>query len=368
MATQLLKRFIAFGIAVAIVISLFVTDTHDTQAQGSGAYDFFQYPITASTCTTSSVSASLTEIYNHPIGSVIWVSGKLNGTPTGPAIPTVTIIGGPGSITTTLLGPYGVPLPFISEAIFELRVNGVLVTRSTVIWNCTASGHTVTIVNETFGTSVPSQPTSAPQYWNPGDNRVDPRPGDRLAVWCNQPGKLVVYGIDNNGKGFLLTTFNNMAILTAGSLGVTKNLGANGTVSVSEDSQGNFWLAWNGGQWNADGQPNHGFAKGISCDFTKTTKLLAQLRAEIIRKLESFFTEDDFENLMELMQYAHNAKECLIGVAAMVLSYTEGVPIVAPIGFPDACSDATSEILQMLGSYINPPPVLAPAEKPTPPG
>lgn len=102
---------------------------------------------------------------------------------------------------------------------------------------------------------------SEQQFFNPGDNRVDPRPGDRLAVWCNQPDTLVVYGIDNNSRGFPLTTFSNAAIRVAGSNGLTRNLGSTGTVSVSEDNQNNFWLAWNGG-------PYGNFAKGFSCKFT----------------------------------------------------------------------------------------------------
>jgi hypothetical protein len=94
-------------------------------------------------------------------------------------------------------------------------------------------------------------------FWNPNDDRVDPRPGDRLAVWCNQPDKVVVLGtaddLPQNKSGFPLATFSYKSILAAGDKGLTHSAGALGTVSVSI-IKGWFWIAWNGGKYKATGQ------------------------------------------------------------------------------------------------------------------
>jgi len=111
------------------------------------------------------------------------------------------------------------------------------------------------------------------QWFNPGDDRVDPRPGDRLAVYCNptaKPPSIVVYGIADNvpdwQKGFWLATFVNADLLKAGPKGITKDLGpGNGTVSMMQDGKGHFYVAWNGGKFGANG---HGdFSKSFTCSF-----------------------------------------------------------------------------------------------------
>jgi hypothetical protein len=95
------------------------------------------------------------------------------------------------------------------------------------------------------------------KWFNPDDDRVQPLPGDRLAVWCNQPDKIVVYGIasDQPGdkSGFFLTVFSYKEVVAAGDKGLTKHLGSNGSVSISL-MKGWFWIAWNGGKYNATGQ------------------------------------------------------------------------------------------------------------------
>ena len=103
------------------------------------------------------------------------------------------------------------------------------------------------------------------EFFNPGDNRVDPRPGDRLAIWCEQPDTLTVYGVGDDSRGFLMVRFSYKALLAAGPKGLAQRAGANGTVSASTDGKNNFWVAWTG--LRADGQPDHGFAKGFSCAF-----------------------------------------------------------------------------------------------------
>jgi hypothetical protein len=107
----------------------------------------------------------------------------------------------------------------------------------------------------------------APSWFDPGDDRVDPRPGDRVAVYCDIPeSTLTVYGINDVGQGFFLDRFSYSDIVASGPSGVTHHLGENGSVSVSVDGQNNFWLAWNGGKFNATGQGD--FAKGFNCAFT----------------------------------------------------------------------------------------------------
>lgn len=112
-----------------------------------------------------------------------------------------------------------------------------------------------------------------PKWFDPGDNRIDPRPGDRLAVYCNpadKPPAIVVYGIADNlpdyQKGFYLATFINADLLKAGQNGITFNLGAGkGSVSMMQDGNGHFYTAWNGGPYQATGQGI--WSKSFSCSF-----------------------------------------------------------------------------------------------------
>lgn len=101
----------------------------------------------------------------------------------------------------------------------------------------------------------------AAQWFNPNDGRVDPQPGDRLAVWCNADGSIVVYGVNNDSEGFYLTTFNHKQTLAAGPKGIYHNLGKTGVVSINESPETYFWLAWNGG-------PYGNSAKGFQCRFS----------------------------------------------------------------------------------------------------
>jgi hypothetical protein len=106
---------------------------------------------------------------------------------------------------------------------------------------------------------APPTPGAGVSFFNPQDGRVDPRPGDRIAVYCNNPNpdRIVVYGIADDvpgpRNGFLLVVFSYKAILAAGDKGVTLSAGENGTVSASL-MKGWFWIAWNGGKYRATGQ------------------------------------------------------------------------------------------------------------------
>src|SRR5205823_1324803 len=110
-------------------------------------------------------------------------------------------------------------------------------------------------------------------FFNPGDGRVDPRPGDRIAVWCNTretPPNIVIYGVGdstNGSHGFFLGRFTFVELLAAGKKGITRSAGrGNGLISAVADAQGNFYVAWNGGLFKATGVGD--FAKTFSCNFT----------------------------------------------------------------------------------------------------
>jgi hypothetical protein len=80
---------------------------------------------------------------------------------------------------------------------------------------------------------------SAVTWFDPGDDRVDPRPGDRLAAYCNttaNPLSINVYGVEDDGKGVFLTTFNNVDLLKAGPKGIIKSVNGLGTVSMMQDA------------------------------------------------------------------------------------------------------------------------------------
>jgi hypothetical protein len=112
-----------------------------------------------------------------------------------------------------------------------------------------------------------------------GDGRVDgTKCWERIVVYCNtsnDPPTLDLWGVGLDSKGFRLTTFSFSDLSKAGPKGLTKDLGKLGKVSAAVDAQNNFWVAWNGqvsvpsGSFYADGQPNHGFAKGFSCNFKR---------------------------------------------------------------------------------------------------
>ena len=103
------------------------------------------------------------------------------------------------------------------------------------------------------------------EFFDPGDGRYDPQPGDRLAAYC-QRRHLVIYGVDNNSRGFELGTFEFEALKRAGRRGIYFDKGIDGIVSASMGPQGHIWVAWTGGQYNASGRPEHGFAKLVKCD------------------------------------------------------------------------------------------------------
>lgn len=98
------------------------------------------------------------------------------------------------------------------------------------------------------------------------DGRVDPTPGDRLAIWCNKDQQTMdVWGVDNESRGWRLAIFTASELGAAGPTGVTKATKGLGVVSASMDRQGYIWVAWNGGAYGANGRDS--FAKALNCQF-----------------------------------------------------------------------------------------------------
>ena len=157
----------------------------------------------------------------------------------------------------------GTTMPYDFSYTLTWKANGQNFAELTITGHC-ANG----VANSTVNNSSSGGNSASPFT----DGRVDGRPGDRIAIYCKtDTNTLEVWGIDRSGNGFLAALFDYYAVVGAGSAGVTRYIGINGSISASVDSQNNFWVAWNGGQYNATGQGD--FAKGFHCDYPKPTIL-----------------------------------------------------------------------------------------------
>jgi hypothetical protein len=103
------------------------------------------------------------------------------------------------------------------------------------------------------------------EFFDPGDGRYDPQPGDRLAAYC-EAKRVLIYGVNRNSRGFLMGIFEFEALKQAGEKGIYLDKGVDGILSASMGPQGHIWVAWTGGQYNASGRPEHGFAKLVKCE------------------------------------------------------------------------------------------------------
>ncbi len=102
----------------------------------------------------------------------------------------------------------------------------------------------------------------AKTFFNPGDGRVDPRPGDRVAVYCSAD-KITVYGVLNDSRGVFLATFSHADLIQAGAAGITKKVEPRGTVIISLSGTSSFYVRWTGGPAAATGVKS--FAKAFTC-------------------------------------------------------------------------------------------------------
>jgi hypothetical protein len=207
--------------------------------------------VTTATCNANggSVSGTFTKTLN--VAAIEVITLRINGqiqfqtaaTPLNPQN-----ISGNWGLSWFLGTSPGYPYRWEWEWLYS--VNGSTVWRNTAGFDCNNGVPAVFVTNEdlTLGT---------PTWFNPGDDRVDPRPGDRIAVYCNRPNEVTVMGIaddlPSNKSGFPLVTFSYKDIVDAGERGLTRDAGAMGTVSISLN-KGWFWVAWNGGKYKATGR------------------------------------------------------------------------------------------------------------------
>lgn len=101
-------------------------------------------------------------------------------------------------------------------------------------------------------------------FFNPGDGRLDPRPSDRLAIYCNPP-VLDVWGVMQDGLGRRLFQFSLGDLAAAGAPGVNKDLNGYGTVAVGYYGGDTFGISWLGGPLNGNGMGD--FRKTVHCPF-----------------------------------------------------------------------------------------------------
>ncbi|MCC7446889.1 MAG: hypothetical protein IT324_05695 [Anaerolineae bacterium] len=129
------------------------------------------------------------------------------------------------------------------------------------------TGH---ILQHPFGLfAVPPCGGGSTTWFNPGDSRVSPAAGDRLAVYCNTSGPnantIGILGIRDDGNGVPLALVNYSDLIKAGGKGITVSAEPNGSIVIWMTSPNNFLVKWWGGQWDASGYGD--FRKRFSCTF-----------------------------------------------------------------------------------------------------
>jgi hypothetical protein len=116
----------------------------------------------------------------------------------------------------------------------------------------------------------PGLPFASGTFFDPGDGRVDPRPGDRLAIYCNPGGSspnVDVWGVLNDSTGRRLYTFAFSDLVKAGAKGITQKVEPLGTIYLRVDANNNFLASWTGGPAAATGVRD--FAKSFTCNFAR---------------------------------------------------------------------------------------------------
>lgn len=157
---------------------------------------------------------------------------------------------GPGTFEGTFQGLFSTPQEpgtGVSVTATVLRGGGTL-TLNAVVQDCYGAGS---------------------EYYNPGDDRVDPYPTERVVVYCDQVFRGIdVWGIRPNSEGFPLASFDFDELTLAGPGGMRVAVKDYGFVTASLDVQGNFYVAWQGGPYGATGL--YEFSKRFRCPFEFT--------------------------------------------------------------------------------------------------
>lgn len=115
----------------------------------------------------------------------------------------------------------------------------------------------------TYNCVIPATPTPTPYFFTPGDGRVDPRPGDRIAVYCRSD-RLEVWGVRPDSVGEPVASFGYTELIYAGTRGITRGRANLGVIFARGDQAGNFFAAWSGGIYGATGTGD--FAKSFHCN------------------------------------------------------------------------------------------------------
>jgi hypothetical protein len=131
------------------------------------------------------------------------------------------------------------------------------------------------------GVAMPARADGGAPF-NPGDGRIDPMTGDRLAVYCND-NDVVVWGLDAESVGFYMTTFTMDELLSKTPVTHTTlqgkvtlnmdspavqhwgyNLPSDTTLSLITDTGTQYHITWIG-SYGADGSTP--FVKTFSCTY-----------------------------------------------------------------------------------------------------
>ena len=244
-----------FDLAIVIGLVSAVLTVGLTSVHAAPDY-YLEAILDTPTCATGPITMTALETarINLPVGGVIIDTAVVNG----------KILFGPRTeVRKTAIsgifrfGPLqtNVAWPVTLTYTLDVFVNGLHLSHSVSTISCSAVG--IPSVSNNFVDLSRTNSGANVHFFAPGDARVDPRPGDRLVIYCDQKDRVVVYGIDDtqteDKQGFLLAVFNAGDVQAGGIDGLTENLGENGTLSISLN-RGWYWVAWNGGKFGATGK------------------------------------------------------------------------------------------------------------------
>jgi hypothetical protein len=223
---QFRRSFMMLMVVIAAVSLVFFTPANVAKAAPPSSPDMSIYLCVVTLTFTSAPGAS----YDFQVwdDGVIVSSSSATGT------------GGDISLSNTI-NPYAGGAPGVGLVLVE-------------------NGGTVWVLDPYVPTECATR--GAKTFYNPGDGRVDPRPGDRVAVYCSAD-KVSVYGVMNDSRGLFLATFTHADLIKAGAAGITKKVEPRGTVIISLTGTSNLYVRWTGGPAAATGVKD--FAKAFTC-------------------------------------------------------------------------------------------------------